>query len=160
MEEQLTQQTPEEEAPAQTYKGEETPNAVPGDEETEHSETEAEEEHEVDYATLAAEDLAQIKKLDPSYAPAAHLSERPFARRFAELRDLGLSVSEALAAAAPRFEGRNGKSHLRTLAPRGSRGTAGSLDRAQMKEAKLLFSGLSEAEINALYRRVSQKNND
>ena len=33
-----------------------------------------------------------------------------------------------------------------------------SLDRDRMREAKLLFSGLSESEINALYRRVSSGN--
>ena len=109
------------------------------------------EEEPVDYEQLAAEDLAEIKRLDPSYAPASHLGELPFARRFAELRDLGLSVKEALAAAAPRFERQDGKTHLRAVAPR---------DRDRMKEAKQLFAGLSEQEINALYRRVTHAHND
>ena len=117
-------------------------------------------EPEVDYARMAEEDLAEIKRLDPSYAPAAHLGELPFARRFAELRDLGLSVKEALAAASPRFQSYDGRAHLRAVAPRGARAPEGVLDRDRMKEAKLLFSGLSEGEINALYRRVSRKNND
>ena len=114
----------------------------------------------VDYARMAEEDLAEIKRLDPSYAPASHLGELPFARRFAELRDLGLSVKEALAAASPRFHSYDGRAHLRAVAPRGARAPEGTLDRDRMKEAKLLFSGLSEGEINALYRRVSRKNND
>ena len=117
-------------------------------------------EESVDYARLAAMDLAEIKRLDPSYAPASHLGDLPFARRFAELRDLGLSVKEALAAAAPRFEAYDSRAHLRAVSPRGARATEGTLDRDRMKEAKLLFSGLSEGEINALYRRVSRKNND
>ena len=114
---------------------------------------------EIDYARLAAEDLAEIKRLDPTYAPAAHLGDLPFAHRFAELRDLGLSVAEALAAAAPRFDRYDGKRHLRAVTPRGTKSPEGSLDRDRMKEAKLLFHGMSEAEINALYRRVSQRNN-
>ena len=117
-------------------------------------------EAEVDYARLAAEDLAEIKRLDPAYAPAAHLSELPFARRYAELRDMGLSVAEALAAAAPRFQRIDGRAHLRSMAPRAKGATEGTLDHARMKEAKLLFHGLTEAEINALYRRVSRTNND
>lgn len=128
-----------------------------------HEPTEQEErpkEEAIDYARLAAQDLAEIKRLDPAYAPASHLGELPFARRFAELRDLGLSVKEALAAAAPRFDTYDGRAHLRAVAPRGTRAPEGSLDRDRMKEAKMLFSGLSEAEINALYRRVSRKNND
>ena len=118
------------------------------------------EEEPVDYEQLAAEDLAEIKRLDPSYAPASHLGELPFARRFAELRDLGLSVKEALAAAAPRFERQDGKTHLRAVAPRGARIPEGTLDRDRMKEAKQLFAGLSEHEINALYRRVTHAHND
>lgn len=127
---------------------------------TDMPEEEIEEIEEIDYEALAAEDLAEIKRLDPSYAPAAHLSELPFARRFAELRDLGLSVAEALAAASPHTGYKDGRSHLRAIATRGRGGTEGTLDRARMKEAKLLFSGLSEGEINALFRRVTQKNYD
>ncbi|MBE6655966.1 MAG: hypothetical protein E7609_03715 [Ruminococcaceae bacterium] len=117
-------------------------------------------EEEIDYERLASEDLAEIKRLDPAYAPAAHLGELPFARRFAELRDLGLSVKEALAAAAPRFERHDGRAHLRAVVPRGTRAPEDTLDRDRMKEAKQLFGGLSEAEINALYRRVSKRNDD
>lgn len=157
MEEKLTQEPVEESLPTCSDEKEITQALDAGQAAVEG---EACEEPEVDYAALAAEDLSEIKKLDPAYAPATHLSELPFARRFAELRDLGLSVAEALAAAAPRFEGRDSRAHLRALSPRGSRSTAGSLDRTQMKEAKLLFGGLSEAEINALYRRVTAKNND
>lgn len=126
-------------------------------------ETDSEEEatvtDEIDYARMAMEDLAEIKRLDPAYAPAAHLGDLPFAHRFAELRDLGLSVAEALAAAAPRFDRYDGRRHLRAVLPRGTKSPDGGLDRDRMKEAKMLFSGMSEAEINALYRRVSQKNN-
>ena len=119
-----------------------------------------EEEPQTDYAALAASDLAEIKRLDAAYAPATPLSELPFARRFAELRDLGLSVAEALAAASPRFDVDDGRAHLRAMAPRGTSRGEDTLSRTQMKEAKLLFNGLSEREINALYRRVSQKNHD
>ena len=118
------------------------------------------EEETVDYARLAAEDLAEIKRLDPAYAPASHLGDLPFARRFAELRDLGLSVREALAAASPRFERQDGRTHLRAIAPRGARAPEGTLDRERMREAKMLFDGLSESEINALYRRVSRRESD
>ncbi len=112
----------------------------------------------IDYERLAAEDLAEIKRLDPTFAPAAHLSELPFARRYAQLRDMGLSVTEALAAAYPRFERADGRRHLRAIAPRGSRAPADTLSHDGMKEAKSLFVGLSESEINALYRRVRAKN--
>lgn len=153
--------SPPSEAP---FEGAEAPTPEAAPEAIPEAEVEAEAvgaaEEEVDYARLAMEDLAEIKRLDPSYAPASHLGELPFARRFAELRDLGLSVKEALAAASPRFDAPDGRAHLRAFAPRGARVPEGALDRDRMKEAKLLFAGLSESEINALYRRVSRKNND
>lgn len=120
----------------------------------------AEEASPVDYERMAAEDLAEIKRLDPAYAPASHLGELPFATRFAELRDLGLSVREALAAAAPRFARTDGRSHLRAVAPRGGKAAPEGLAPGDMKAARSLFYGLSDSEINALYRRVTQKHND
>ena len=111
---------------------------------------------EVDYAALAASDLAEIKRLSRDFAEVEHLSELPFARRFAELRDLGLSVKEALAAVTPLREGVSGKSHLRSAVPRPSYIPEDSLSHEEMRKAKDLFYGLSEKEINALYRRVKQ----
>ena len=128
---------------------------------SENQPSEAEEDVDViDYAAQAAADLAEIKRLAPHYAPATHLSELPFAYRFAELRELGLSVSEALGAVSPFPAVKDSRAHLRSMTPRGMGGTEAALDRAQMKEAKLLFSGLSEGEINALFRRVSRKEYD
>ncbi len=108
-----------------------------------------------DYAALAAADLAEIKRLDPTFAPAAHLCELPFAARFAALRDLGLSVAEALSAVTPRFSPHDNRSHLRSAFPGGARETEGLLSREELKEAKSLFSDLSEKELHALYRRVT-----
>lgn len=112
----------------------------------------------VDYAALAAADLAEIKRLDPTYAPASHLSELPFARRFAALRDMGLSVVEALAAVTPRFSPYDTRSHLRPSAPGGARNPEGCLSAEEMKAAKMLFSDLSEKELHSLYRRVTAEN--
>ena len=112
----------------------------------------------VDYAAMAAADLAEIKRLDPTYAPAAHLSELPFARRFAALRDMGLSVAEALSAVTPRFSPYDTRSHLRPSAPGGARNPEGCLSAEEMKAAKVLFSDLSEKELQSLYRRVTAEN--
>ena len=110
----------------------------------------------IDYAALAKEDLAAIKALCPDLNSAAHLGELPFAARFAELRDLGLSVREALGACLPDFAAKRSKNHLRTDVPRGNAPPEDSLSADAMRAAKELFYGLSEKEINALYRRVTQ----
>ncbi len=140
---------------------------APMEEETEALDTESEETpsaeeeppsapiaEERDYARLAEEDLAEIKRLDASYLPLTHLSQLPFARRFAALRDMGLSVAEALAASNPRFPKENGKAHLLPSAGKGAASPAGTLSGEDMRHAKELFSDLSDGEIQKLYRRV------
>jgi hypothetical protein len=109
---------------------------------------------EEDYARLAEEDLAEIKRLDPTYLALSHLSQLPFARRFAALRDMGLSVREALAASNPRFPKENGKAHLLPSASKGASSPLGTLSGEEMRHAKALFSDLTDAEIQKLYRRV------
>lgn len=135
-----------------TPRKEETPNeeaALP--EAPEEPEAPAEER---DYARQAEEDLEEIKRLDPAYRSLSHLSQLPSARRFAALRDLGLSVAEALAASNPRFPRENGKAHLRPSMDRGAASPRGALSGEEMRRAKELFSDLSDGEIQRLYRRV------
>jgi hypothetical protein len=111
----------------------------------------------IDYAALAVSDLQRIKELCRDFEAIESLKELPFARRFAELRDLGLSVDEALFAVMPRRrEEESGKSHLRSAVPRPAYTPADSLSHEEMRAAKDLFYGLSEKEINALYRRVKR----
>ena len=137
---------------------EETPPAADGGAEVTNEPVAAEPPPPIDYAAMAAADLAEIKRLDPTYAPAAHLSELPFARRFAALRDMGLSVAEALSAVTPRFSPYDTRSHLRPSAPGGARNPEGCLSAEEMKAAKVLFSDLSEKELQSLYRRVTAEN--
>lgn len=135
-----------------TPRKEETPNeeaALP--EAPEEPKAPAEER---DYARQAEEDLEEIKRLDPAYRSLSHLSQLPSARRFAALRDLGLSVAEALAASNPRFPRENGKAHLRPSMDRGAASPRGALSGEEMRRAKELFSDLSDGEIQRLYRRV------
>lgn len=110
-----------------------------------------------DYEQLARADLAEIQMLSPEFLEVSHLSELPFARRFAELRELGLSVKEALFATLPSLPRTNGKAHLQSSVPRAKGRSEESLSTEEMRAAKDLFYGLSEKEINALYRRVSAR---
>lgn len=109
----------------------------------------------VDYAALAVSDLAEIKSLCREFSDVERLSDLPFARRFAELRDLGLSVKEALGASLPLRERGGGKAHLKSAVPRPTYFPENSLSHEEMRKAKELFYGLSEKEINALYKRVT-----
>ena len=128
-----------------------------GEQEDANGEAEAvgeEEDNEKDFAALAAADLAEIKSLLPDFANVRHLSELPFAHRFAELREMGLSVKEALYANLPSLPRGSGKSHLTSSVPRGRGIPSDTLSTEEMRAAKDLFYGLSEKEINSLYKRV------
>ena len=141
-EEAFTEEIPAEEVSAEEVSGAEVPT---------------EEVPPVDYAAQAASDLKEIQALSPEFLGAKHLSELPFARRFAELRDLGLSVKEALFATLPTLPIQSGKEHLRSSVPRSKSAPDGVLPPDEMRAAKDLFYGLSEKEINSLYKRVSTR---
>lgn len=149
-EQTLAPETEEEEIlPSPTQESEETPQeAVPDDLP----------EEEKDYAALAEADLQQIRHLDARYAALTHLSQLPNAGRFAQLRDLGLTVAEALAATQTRPAVNEGKAHLRPIAGRGMHAKGGeTLSLHQWEEARSLFSDLNDRQIAALYRRVSHR---
>ena len=135
----------------------EAPAAEISTEELPTEEISAEEVPTVDYAAQAASDLKEIQALSPEFSGAKHLSDLPFARRFAELRDLGLSVKEALFATLPSLPTQSGKEHLRSSVPRSKSAPDGVLPPDEMRAAKDLFYGLSEKEINSLYKRVSTR---
>lgn len=109
----------------------------------------------------AEEDLARLRLLDPETAAYRHLGEMPGAIRFAELRELGLSVEEAYYAvrgANPEKPSpdRGGRAHLHASVPgRAASGGAG-MTVGEIEAARRLFPGLPDREIASLYRRVNE----
>lgn len=109
----------------------------------------------------AEEDLARLRLLDPETAVYRHLGEMPGAIRFAELRELGLSVEEAYYAvrgANPEKPSpdRGGRAHLHASVPgRAASGGAG-MTVGEIEAARRLFPGLPDREIASLYRRVNE----
>ena len=133
--------------------------SIPDGDSTDGGEAEsidAKESEAIDYATLAEEDLLAVRRLCPELAELSSLSELPSAARFGELRELGLSVSEALGAIGLAGARHDTRSHLRASVPRrlGDAGT--KMSPSELDAVKRLFPRLSEREITRLYRRVSQ----
>ena len=109
------------------------------------------------YETMAEEDLAAIVALRPEYAACRHLGELTFAKRFAELRDLGLSVEEALAAADRTPPAHGSKSHLHSVLPRTGGERISPMARRDLATAREIFGErLSEKELADLYRRATR----
>ena len=115
------------------------------------------EEPTVDYESLAAQDLEQIREMFPSMRSFEHLSEIPNAMRYAKLRDAGLTVEEAFWAAChssiQRQATYDNRSHLRSSVPRGATGNPSMMTASEMAAAKDLFGDLTESEIQTLYNK-------
>ena len=109
----------------------------------------------------AEEDLARLRLLDPETAAYHHLGEMPGAIRFAELREMGLSVEEAYyavrgAKSEKPSPDRGGRAHLHASVPgRAASGGVG-MTVGEIEAARRLFPGLPDREIASLYRRVNE----
>ena len=139
----------------QTEEGVQKETAV---EETVAAEEEEEKAEELaHYEEMARSDLAAIVALRPEYAACRHLSELPFAERFAQLRELGLSCEEALAAADRTPHARGNKSHLHSVLPRTGGERISPAARRDLAAAREIFGErLSEKELADLYRRATR----
>lgn len=132
-------------------------NENPSDEEaTEETEAPEEEVAGTDYAALAASDMKELVALFPHLRGKQSVSELDNPLRYAALRDLGLTPREAYLATASRTEIYDNRSHLRSAVPIGA-GTLGqSMSSRELDEARELFSGLSDRDIQKLYKRVTK----
>lgn len=115
---------------------------------------------------MVAKDLNDLHSAFPETKTISKFEDIPNARRYAELRDLGLSVQEAYNAANP--EGRRtaiansvkqqtinaSKSHLKSNVPIASKDTSVKISRAEMETMRDLFPDKSDKELVALYKKT------
>lgn len=107
-----------------------------------------------DYSEVASRDIEEIHTLFPEsrHIQTIHSLDNP--ERFAELRDLGLSATEAyLATQSPRRT-RDNRSHLVGSVPRGASGPSVSMSISELDNMRDVFGTLSDSEIQSLYKRV------
>ena len=117
----------------------------------------AEGTEEIDYEALAAADLEAIRQKFPAMRGLTHLSEIENAERYGALRDAGLTVEEAfLATNYARLTRRAGdnRAHLAGSMPRSNSAPMGRMSYGELGAARELFDGLSDREIEALWRRT------
>lgn len=115
---------------------------------------------------MVAKDMSELHSAFPETKDILKFEDIPNARRYAELRDLGLSVQEAYNAANP--EGRRtaiansvkqqtinaSKSHLKSNVPIASKDTSVKITRAEMETMRDLFPDKSDKELVALYKKT------
>ena len=132
--------------------------------EDERADNENSDAEEKDYSRIAEADLAEIKRLFPEFSELEDLRQLSNASRFGELRDAGLSVSEALAATnmdrmvaslAKRIARPDGKSHLRSAVPLSSATQKSRMSAEELHSARELFGNLNDRELERLYKRAT-----
>lgn len=102
-------------------------------------------------------DLDALAKEFPELSGCESISELDGALRYGELRELGLSPREAYLATRPAAtKVKSARAHLTPAAPSAKRSFASAMPHRELKLARELFAGLSDSEIEALYRRVNQ----
>lgn len=106
----------------------------------------------------AEADLSKIRELFPQLSGIKELGDIECSERFVELRQMGLSVREALLAtngtAKARATAYDNRSHLKSFVPRSGGDGGIQMSRAELSAARELFGSLTEREIKDLYRRV------
>ena len=108
---------------------------------------------DTDYERRAREDLEEIHRLFPLSRSITHISGLENAERFAYLRDLGLTVREAITLTNASLTAERGYSgHMTSSVPR--RSSASEIDRHELESARDIFPSLPDGEILRLWRRV------
>lgn len=115
---------------------------------------------------MVQSDLNELHTLFPETKNVLKFENIPNCRRYAELRDKGLSVKEAYSAANP--DGRReaivssvkqqtinaSKSHLKSNVPIASKDTSVKITRGEMAQMRDLFPDKSDKELIALYKKT------
>ena len=121
---------------------------------------------EVMMEKMVQSDLNELHNHFPETKGITKFESIPNCKRYAELRDLGLSVKEAYTAANPdaRREAiansvkqqtiNASKSHLKSNVPIASKDTSIKITRAEMDQMRDLFPDKSDKELVALYKKT------
>ena len=118
--------------------------------------TETIEPDQIDYEQLIEEDIRELKSAFPELAEMTDLNALPNAMRYAALRDLGLTATEAYLATSAKERRRDNRSHLVTAVSRTAGVPRGSMSREELAIAKDLFPNMSDTQIYDLYKRVKK----
>ena len=121
---------------------------------------------EVMMERMVANEMKDLHSLFPETKGITKFEDIPNCKRYAELRDKGLTVKEAYYAANP--EGRReavaasvkqqainaSKSHLKSNVPIASKDTSVKISRGEMDQMRELFPDKSDKELVALYKKT------
>lgn len=122
---------------------------------TEAEETEEVAEESVDYEALIESDLNTLRAEFPELGDIKEITDLNNPLRYAALRDLGLTPEEAYLATAKR-RSQDTRAHLRSAHGRNAATPLGMMSQHELSVARELFPGLSDADIQRLYKKVTK----
>ena len=122
---------------------------------TEAEETEEVAEESVDYEALIESDLNTLRAEFPELGDIKQITDLNNPLRYAALRDLGLTPEEAYLATAKR-RSQDTRAHLRSAHGRNAATPLGMMSQHELSVARELFPGLSDADIQRLYKKVTK----
>lgn len=134
---------------------------VEGEEFSEESEENLPEESEESLSEELSEedyenDVDELSTTFPELAALSDVSELPSAKRYLELRALGLSCEEAYLATAKRTVAKDTRSHIVSTVPKGAVAPSCGMNQRELRAAREIFAGMSDTEIRALYNKVTK----
>ncbi|MBQ7363203.1 MAG: hypothetical protein IJW48_02005 [Clostridia bacterium] len=109
----------------------------------------------VNYEELMERDMAELRREFPELSSTRSLTEIKNPLRYAALRDMGLTPTEAYLAARGKAPA-DTRSHLVGGVPRQAGNAGGAMPRSELEGARELFYGMSDSEIQRLWRRVTK----
>jgi hypothetical protein len=110
-----------------------------------------------DYEALIEKDLEELRNSIPGLEDLSDISELENPVRYGALRDLGLSPREAyMATTGERKTRSDNRAHLRSSVPRAVHSDSSDMPYRELALAREIFSGVSDAEIQRLYKKVTK----
>ena len=113
-------------------------------------------ESDVDYAAVLSADIDELKASFAELGTMQSIDELADPIRFGALRDLGLTAKEAYLASGGKKRTYDNRTHLFASVPASARSAVADISRQELDMAKSLFDGMSDSEIQKLYRKVTQ----
>lgn len=125
-------------------------SSIPTEEAHETSESDA-----TDYGELLKSDMREISG---EFSPGKELdvSDLKNPIRYGALRDLGLTPKEAYLASGGKKESIDNRAHLSSSVPKKFSSQFSEMPRGELDAARELFGDLSDTQIRALYKKVTQ----
>ncbi len=113
-------------------------------------------ESDVDYAAVLSADIDELKASFAELGTMQSIDELADPVRFGALRDLGLTAKEAYLASGGKKRTYDNRTHLFSSVPASARSAVAGISRQELDMAKSIFDGMSDSEIQKLYRKVTQ----